>query len=169
MYTTKDEFVFFWKGPFSQWHRSDFIDEFNTSYFCAEQYMMYAKARLFNDSETAYKIMASTSPNEVKNLGRAVKNFDEEVWDKYKFSIIYKGNFLKFSQDLDLLTLLLNTGNKLLVEASPYDNVWGIGLAEDNSDIYNITKWKGQNLLGKALTAVRDYLRYNTFNKKGLI
>lgn len=169
MYTTKNEFVFFWKGPFSQWHKSDFIDEFNIKYFCAEQFMMYSKAKLFKDLETANKILLSTSPKEIKDLGRVVKNFNEEVWDKYKFSIVYKGNFLKFSQDLELLTILLNTGNKLLVEASPYDDVWGIGLSEEDRNILNVDKWTGQNLLGKALTSVRDYLLFKSFNNKGLI
>jgi len=155
-------FTFFWHGPFSQWHKSEFCetqwDRSELTFFCAEQFMMAKKAKLFHDYETFQKIMDSTSPKQVKDLGREVKNFSQVIWDRYKFSIVYQGNLLKFMQNDDLMKLLIDTEDTILVEASPYDKVWGIGLAEDNPDALDMNKWRGQNLLGKALTGVRDQL-----------
>lgn len=152
------KFTFFWHGPFSQWYKSDFII-CNKKYSCMEQYMMATKARIFNDRETYDKIMNSISPKEIKALGREVKNFDEEIWKKYRFEVVYRGNLAKFLQNLELEKLLLDTGDTLLVETSPYDKIWGIGLSEESPDIYDMNKWLGINLLGKALTSVRDYIR----------
>jgi len=156
-------FTFFWHGPFSQWHKSDFYETVTCfpmlKFFCMEQFMMAKKALLFDDKETFEKIMANTSPKQIKDLGREVKNFNQEVWDKFKFSIVYNGNLLKFGQNEELRELLFNTGDTILVEASPYDKVWGIGLAEDAPDALDMNKWLGQNLLGKALTGVRDQLK----------
>lgn len=155
-------FTFFWKGSFSQWHMSTFKEKSSLGiieYCCAEQYMMAKKALLFNDYLTYDKIMASKNPKEIKDLGRLIFTFDQEKWDKVKFSIVYRGNVLKFNQNTDLLIKLFDTGNTILVEASPYDKVWGIGMSEDNLDTLDMNKWEGENLLGKALTSVRDYLR----------
>lgn len=151
-------FTFFWHGPFSQWHKSKFISN-GVEYFWCEQFMMASKARLFKDDITLEKIMKSTSPKEIKDLGREVKNFNQEVWDKYKFNIVMMGNFCKFNQNIGLKNLLLETGNTILVEASPYDKVWGIGLSEESLDALDMNKWMGENLLGKALTSVRDIIR----------
>jgi len=158
MNRSNKEFTFFWRGPFSQWHKANMTIN-NVTYFCAEQYMMAAKAKVFEDYETLNKILQSTSPKEIKDLGRVVKNFKQEVWDKVKYSIVYTGNFYKFIQNYDLKTLLLNTEDSTLVEASPYDKVWGIGMSEDDPDCLDVNKWKGENLLGKAITNVRQTIK----------
>jgi ribA/ribD-fused uncharacterized protein len=98
-------------------------------------------------------------PKTIKALGRQVINFDEKEWDKVKYKIVLNGNYYKFSQNVDMLEALRSTGNKVLVEASPYDKVWGVGLDENNEKIYNPSYWKGENLLGFALMEVRDELK----------
>ena len=142
-------------SPFSQWYDSKFSDGENTYHNC-EQYMMAHKALLFKDYTTYKKIMQTTNPRDIKKLGREVKNFDQKIWDCHKFNIVRDGNYLKFSQNEDLLNILLSTKGTALVEASPYDKIWGVGLDEFNPDINNPYKWKGQNLLGYALMYVRD-------------
>ena len=144
-------------SPFSQWFNRKFSDGENTYHNC-EQYMMAHKALLFKDYTTYKKIMQTTNPKDIKRLGREVKNFDEKLWDCHKFNIVREGNYLKFSQNEDLLNILLLTKDTILVEASPYDKIWGVGLDVKNSDINNPYKWKGQNLLGYALMYVRDRL-----------
>ena len=93
-----------------------------------EQYMMYKKTELFNDDRTAAEIMSVSDPKQIKALGRKVKNFREEIWNQYKFEIVVRGNILKFSQNKELKEFLLSTNDAVLVEASPYDKVWGGGL-----------------------------------------
>ncbi|MDJ1480497.1 NADAR domain-containing protein [Cytophagaceae bacterium YF14B1] len=159
-------YLFFWKpNPdaldkfcLGQWQPSYF--EVDTDeYSCAEQYMMAEKARLFEDTETESKIMKATDPKEMKSLGQKVKNFDQSLWDKAKYSIVLNGNYYKFAQNKDMRDFLLSTGNQILVEASPLDTIWGIGLAEDNAKALDPTTWRGSNLLGFALMEVRDELR----------
>lgn len=164
--TEQKEFLFFWghqpskdgsiiKTCMSQWWPADF-EEDGIVYKTAEHYMMAGKARLFNDQEIAEKIIAKTSPKDVKDLGRQIRNFDAALWDKHKYTIVEQGNYLKFSQNNNLKQFLLQTGSKVLVEASPVDPIWGIGLAEDHADTKDPLKWKGENLLGFALMEVRD-------------
>jgi ribA/ribD-fused uncharacterized protein len=159
------DFIFFWKtdkyflstGCFSQWQESYFIaDGYN--YSCAEQYMMGQKALLFNDKETFEKILSATQPREIKSLGREVKYFDSNVWDKVKYSIVLNGNFYKFTQNEVMMKTLISTENKILVESSPLDKIWGIGLAENDKNINDPNYWKGENLLGFALMEVREKL-----------
>jgi ribA/ribD-fused uncharacterized protein len=118
--------------------------------------MMAGKARLFGDVETEAKIMKTTDPRTIKKLGRAVKNFDEKKWNEHKYKIVLAGNIFKFSQNPELKKWLLDTGNKTIVEASPYDKIWGIGYGAKNA-MDNMDKW-GLNLLGKAVQEVRDLL-----------
>ena len=155
---SKEKYHLFWTGPFSQWNNSEFVVD-GQKYVTAEQYMMHKKALLFNDKNTADKIIKSDSPATQKSLGRKVKGFDEKIWRKHREQIVYDGNYAKFSQNEYLLKELLDTGDKILVEASPVDKIWGIGLAEENKDAYNPVKWRGLNLLGKVLTQVKHDLK----------
>ena len=157
-----EQFTFFYNGPFSQWYPSPFeID--GRLFINAEQFMMYNKAILFKDEDIAYKIMKSTNPKEQKALGRKVKNFNIETWSAEPFgpklsmawSIVRKGSLNKFSQNPDLLKVLANTVGTTLVEASPYDKIWGIGLSELNSSRLSRDNWLGTNWLGEILTNVR--------------
>lgn len=92
-------------------------------------------------------------------MGRKVKNFDPDIWNEHKYGIVKKGNFLKFSQNERFKEFLLSTDNKILVEASPYDTIWGIGMLETDPNAKNPAQWNGENLLGFALMEVRDELR----------
>lgn len=120
--------------------------------------MMAAKAKLFRDQESREKILTCSDPKQINALGRNVWGFKQAVWDKFKYSIVLNGNWCKFSQNQVLWEVLLSTGNSVLVEASPYDNIWGIGLSSSSSEENNPLKWRGQNLLGFALMEVRDEL-----------
>jgi ribA/ribD-fused uncharacterized protein len=168
------EYVFFWKPEvgivnkscFGQWQPSKFTVDTDT-YCCAEQYMMSEKALLFADEKIAKQIMQSTDPKEMKTLGKKVCNFEQTLWDKAKYSIVLNGNYFKFAQNSDMRNFLLSTSDKILVEASPLDTVWGIGLSTSNLKVNNPNTWRGQNLLGFALMEVRDDLRnvYKNFDK----
>ena len=155
----ENKFEFFWGGIFSQWAKYNFTDEYGVIYNCAEQYMMAQKAKVFQDKETYDKIMASTNPKEQKALGRKIKNFNDETWDKYKIDVVRTGTYLKFLQHPELKEYLLSTGNKVIVEASPYDKVWGIGLSETDPLRLDPKNWKGQNLLGFIIMQVREQLK----------
>ena len=166
---TKDDFVFFWghrkgkkigKTCFSQWYEIEFEVD-GHRYNCAEQYMMAQKAWLFKDIEIFSKIINATDPKEIKALGREVKNFDPKIWNQHKFEIVVTGNLGKFGENSELKELLLSTCDKILVESSPYDKIWGIGMKEGTPGIENPVNWKGENLLGFALMEVRDKLRVN--------
>lgn len=158
----------FWRpneknGEFSQWYKSrnkdyQFQDE-HYKYVCMEQYMMAQKALLFNDSKTHDKIMHELDPANLKKLGREVKNFNGNLWDEHKFEIVITGNKLKFEQNSDLCKMLLSTEDAILCEASPYDSIWGIGMSVKDVGWNNPNNWQGENLLGKALMEVRQYLK----------
>ena len=160
----KDDFIFFWKihtgkevnkSYLSQWYPSEFIIK-GRRYNSAEQYMMAQKALLFEDEEIYKKIILSSDPKEIKSLGRKVRGFEPAKWDEEKYRIVREGNFAKFTQKQELRDYLVSTEGKILVEASPYDNVWGIGMTESNLDILDPSKWNGQNLLGFILMDIRD-------------
>lgn len=164
----KLKYLFFWghtpapdghvtEACLSQWWPCSFqID--GVEYNCAEQFMMAEKARMFNDEEMLAKIMEASHPKEMKGYGRAVKNFDQNRWDSRCYDIVKQGNLAKFSQNPELLEFLKNTRRRILVEASPRDRIWGIGMGKSNPDALCPLKWKGTNLLGFALTEVRDLL-----------
>ena len=124
--------------------------------------MMAGKAKLFNDEEVFEEIMRCKDPKKIKSLGRKVKNFDEEKWNKAKIDIVFKGNYLKFMQNKNLKEFLLSTGNRIIVEVSPYDAVWGIKMSENDEFVNNPLKWKGKNLLGFILMEVRDEIKKQT-------
>ena len=150
-----EKFTFFWSGPFSQWHPSPFQIK-DTWYNCAEQYMMAEKARIFEDPHTRNKIMSAIEPSDQKRYGREVKNFNQERWDKLAKGIVYMGNFAKFTQNEDLKKILLATAGTTLVEASPKDRIWGIGLRKEDPRAQDRSTWQGENWLGEVLTTVRD-------------
>ena len=154
-----EDFVFFWKPPavFSQWTPSKFTVD-GTTYCCAEQYMMAKKARLFADHVALRNILATKHPGEHQRLGRTVAKFDQKEWDRERFAIVVKANLEKFRQNSEMRSVLLATRGKTLVEASPVDKVWGIGLRADDIYVMNRSKWRGENLLGKALMQVRETL-----------
>lgn len=150
-----------------QFTGSDLFDNSDKtlSFYNCEQYMMFQKASLFKDVKIKQKIIQERNPKNIKKLGREVKNFNNATWNKYKEFIVYQGNLLKFSANEELKTRLLNTGNKVLIETSPFDVVYGIGLNyygcdlnKQQFDVLNVDDWKGNNLLGFALMQVRDEL-----------
>jgi len=154
-----ETFHFFWQqgSPFSQWHASPYeLDDFH--YTCAEHGMMHQKALLFQDYDTAAAILRETSPRQMKKLGRAVKGFKDKVWKQHRETIVYRNSIAKFTQNDHLREALLKT-NGMLVEASPSDAIWGIGLHEDDAKRMPPSKWPGLNLLGKSLTRVRNELQ----------
>ncbi|MFA6117379.1 MAG: NADAR family protein [Sphingomonas sp.] len=154
---TEERFTFFWSGPFSQWHPSNFTVD-GERYATAEQYMMAEKARLFRDEDVRQQIMATADPRDQKALGRKVRFFDADRWNAVARAIVYRGNRAKFTTHRDLLTVLLDTEGTTIVEASPLDTIWGIGLAADSPDAHDRTKWRGTNWLGEVLTRLRDTL-----------
>jgi ribA/ribD-fused uncharacterized protein len=150
-----DDFVLFWKGQLSQWHPTPFVVD-DIIYPTAEHWMMARKASLFKDTETLNKILLTSSPKEAKDFGRQVRNFDDYIWNKNCYDIVVEGNVYKFNQNKKAMDHLINTGKRILVEASPYDNIWGIGLGQDNAIALNPCLWPGKNLLGLALMSVRS-------------
>jgi ribA/ribD-fused uncharacterized protein len=164
------KFLFFWghqpskdgqitASCFSQWWESSpFVVE-GITYTSAEHWMMAQKALLFVDQATFNKIILAKTPAEAKKLGRTVQNFEQAKWEEKRFELVTAGNVHKFGQDPDLKTFLLNTQDRVLVEASPLDPIWGIGLAASDPKAQDPGQWKGLNLLGFALMAVRDILR----------
>jgi len=163
----KFKYLFFWghrektkgvvdKSCFSQWFPIGFtIDE--VYYKTAEHYMMAEKARFF-DSSMVEKILEAKTTKEVKSLGREVRNFDDKIWSQKSFDVVVKGNMAKFSENEDLKHFLLSTSKKIIVEASPYDKIWGIGMLADDKRATNPLLWNGENRLGFALMVVRERL-----------
>lgn len=141
----------------SQWYPCLFNQDgrFFTS---AEQYMMAKKAQYFGDSNMYRKILCAVHPAATKKYGRMVKGFNDAEWRKINKNIIFDANLLKFSQNDNLKEFLLNTGDTILVEASPYDRIYGIGLSINDPKIYDPACWRGTNLLGQMLMRVRDRL-----------
>ncbi|MFE0177389.1 NADAR family protein [Streptomyces sp. NPDC059002] len=140
---------------FSQWWPSPFTVD-GVRYATAEHWMMSAKARLFDDAEADRAVLAARTPAEAKNAGRLVRDFDEAIWARERFRIVVEGSVHKFTSDPALREFLLGTGHRVLVEASPLDRVWGIGLAADDPRADDPTKWQGANLLGFALMEARS-------------
>ena len=153
-----DKYVFFWNGVFSQWYPSKFVIE-GVEYNCCEQYMMAQKALLFNDLENHKMIMYSKSPDEQKGFGRRVKGFYKDKWEAVCRQIVFDANMAKFSQNPKMLEELMDTKELEIVEASPYDKIWGIGLHETDSKALDKSQWQGTNWLGEAIMSVREKLR----------
>lgn len=153
----QESFTFFYgkDEPFSQHYLSDFTVG-GVKYCCAEQYMMHQKALLFDDAEIAERIMNAEYPREHKALGRKVRGFDEIKWKERREHIVQEANKAKFTQNPELRDALIATKGTTLVEASPRDTIWGIGLSAKNPKAQKRETWRGQNLLGQILTDLRD-------------
>lgn len=150
--------IYFWKNdhPFSNWFPSNFYDNEGIFFANNEQYMMYHKAKLFNDQDSMSKIMATNKPYEIKKLGRQVKNFDLDIWSKNAKSIVTQGCIYKFSQNPDLKEKLIDTGSQYIAEASPYNKIWGIGLSIEKALLTPKYQWNGTNWLGECLMDARN-------------
>ncbi|MDI3407241.1 NADAR family protein [Streptomyces cavernicola] len=142
----------------SQWWPAPFTVD-GVRYATAEHWMMAEKARLFDDAEAERKALAATSPAAAKKAGRLVRGFDEQRWERERFGIVVEGSVHKFAADEALREFLLGTGERVLVEASPMDRIWGIGLAADDPRADDPPRWRGTNLLGFALMEARQRLR----------
>lgn len=153
-----DKYFFFWKHRLSQWHIVDFT-VMGITYNCCEMYMMYQKALLMGDEESAKVILQEKNPANHQKLGRKIKNFNQELWDEKKYCIVLAGNLARFMQSQKCRELLLATGDKEICESSPYDLVWGCGLSKEDPLILDKNNWRGENLLGKALTQVREIIK----------
>ncbi|WP_199440908.1 NADAR family protein [Umezawaea beigongshangensis] len=163
------DYLFFWghrpepdggvgRGCLSQWWPVPFTVD-GVRFASAEHHMMWSKAVLFGDDDTAREILAAPDPQRAKSLGRTVRGFDHDTWEQARFDVVVAGNTAKFGQHDDLRGFLLGTGDRVLVEASPVDPVWGIGLAADDPAAEDPERWRGLNLLGFALAEVRAALR----------
>ncbi|MFI6576602.1 NADAR family protein [Nocardiopsis sp. NPDC050513] len=166
--TERPKYVHFWghRPPasgdvsascLSQWWPAAFTAD-GVAYPTAEHYMMAGKARLFGDADAAGRIVAAEHPGEAKKIGREVRDFDQAVWEEARFGIVVDGNVAKFGQNPELRSFLLGTGRRVLVEASPRDRVWGIGMGAGNEDAGRPERWRGLNLLGFALMEARARL-----------
>lgn len=159
------KYVFFWghqprrngvsASCFSQWYSAPFVVD-GQRYPTAEHFMMAEKAALFGDLETRAQVLQAPNPGAAKALGRQVRGFDDAVWSVERFSIVTRANEAKFAQNPELGRFLKQTGYRVLVEASPVDRIWGIGLAQDDERASNPNLWRGLNLLGFSLMRVRD-------------
>ncbi|MDQ1289340.1 MAG: hypothetical protein QG622_2906 [Actinomycetota bacterium] len=146
------------RGCFSQWWPAAFAVD-GVAYPSAEHWMMAGKARLFDDADGLAAVMTARSPGAAKAAGRTVRGFDEQQWAAARYGIVLAGSLAKFTQHPDLAEVLLRTGNQILVEASPLDRIWGIGLSADHPDATRPSRWRGLNLLGFALMDTRERLR----------
>ncbi|MFD7701017.1 NADAR family protein [Streptomyces caelestis] len=166
---TRVEYLHFWghrplpdgrigASCLSQWWPSPFTVD-GVEYATAEHWMMAAKARLFGDPEGERRVLAAGHPSQAKKAGRLVRGFDEETWRRERFGIVVEGSVHKFAAHDGLRAFLLGTGERVLVEASPVDRVWGIGLAADDEGATDPERWRGPNLLGFALMEARRRLR----------
>lgn len=161
----KIKYVFFWghqpgkngvtASCFSQWYEAPFTVD-GRRYQTAEHFMMAEKAMLFDDLDIRSQILEAPTPGAAKALGRQIQRFDEAVWLEHRYSIVVRANEAKFAQNPELGEFLRQTGSRVLVEASPVDRIWGIGLAQDDERASNPNEWQGLNLLGFALMQVRD-------------
>lgn len=167
--TDRTKYLYFWghrprrdqypgPGCLSQWWDASPFTVAGVRYATAEHWMMVHKARLFEDEAARERVLAAASPGEAKKAGRTVRGFIDEVWTEHRLGIVTRGSVHKFGQDEALRGYLLGTGERVLVEASPLDRIWGIGLAADDPRAADPATWRGLNLLGEALMAARAEL-----------
>jgi len=146
----ENDYYFFWGGLCSQWAESPFT-EFGIEFNCAEQFMMAAKAKVFEDDDSYHAIMATPMPNDQKALGKKVKGFVLETWNEVAKDYVTLGNINKFEQNKEFYDFLHDNKSRYFVEASPYDKIWGIGMRENDLLINNPKHWKGLNWLGECI------------------
>lgn len=151
--------------PLSNWYMSDFVVK-GITFNCVEQFMMFCKAKLFKDEITADKILRAKTPKEHKALGRQVAGYVESIWVDRREKIVVHGTYAKFSQNAEIKSILLSTAGTMLVEASPFDHIWGIKLAASDPRALDPSKWQGLNLLGKCLTVTRGLLEMDLILEK---
>lgn len=154
-----DDYVFFWGTYMSNFYPAKFVVD-GIQYNCSEQYFMKKKQEMFDPTniDLANQILNETDPKKIKKYGRQVNNFDNNVWDEHRYEIMKQGVYEKFKQNENIKRLLQSTGTKTLVEASPNDRIWGIGLGEVKARVTHPSKWRGTNLLGKVLMEVRNQI-----------
>jgi ribA/ribD-fused uncharacterized protein len=162
------EFLFFWghqpqrdgttgPGCLSQWWPAPFTVD-GVAYPTAEHWMMAGKARLFRDDQALAAVLAAPSPKAAKAVGRSVRGFGEQAWAAARFDLVVDGNLAKFRHHPELGAFLAATQPRVLVEASPRDRIWGIGMTAAHPDATMPSRWRGTNLLGFALMNVRAQL-----------
>lgn len=156
-----DNFVLFWGGWPSQWAKSQFTID-SVTYNCCEQFMMAEKARIFGDHVAVTNILATNNPAKQKALGRKVTSFNEDVWNSVCRGIVYRANLAKYEQNAEFRDLLMATKRRVIVETSPRDRIWGIGLHQDDPRAQHPAQWRGRNWLGVAIMQVRDELYRRT-------
>ncbi len=154
-----NDYIFFWGTYMSNFYTAKFVVD-GVQYNCSEQYFMKKKQEMFDSTNTelANLILNETDPKKIKKYGRQVKNFDKDKWDQHRYEIMKRGVYEKFNQNDAIKYMLKSTETKTLVEASPRDCIWGIGLGEVRARVTHPTKWRGKNLLGKVLMEVRQQL-----------
>lgn len=146
-------------GCFCNWYPAEF-DYAGRHYLHSEQFMMYQKVMMFGQTALGDEIMHTDDPEQCKILGREFfDGFDAALWKKTRFVVVKRGIRAKFSQNPQMLETLLATGNAILAECSPRDKDWGILLSTSDPEVQDITKWRGENLLGQVLMEVREELR----------
>lgn len=156
--TIRDGYALFWGQWPSNWAPSPFVID-GITFNCVEQFMMAMKARLFGDDTALARIMASPDPRDQKRHGRAVQGYDDARWSEVRYKIVLRATIEKYRQNPGYLKALLDTGELQFVECAPDDVVWGIGMRASDPRATDPTKWRGTNLLGKALNEARAYLR----------
>ncbi|MGC4944476.1 NADAR family protein [Kribbella sp. DT2] len=162
------KYVFFWGDTprrdgqvdascLSQWFHAPFTVD-GVRYPTAEHWMMAGKARLFGDRDAEQAVIAAGHPQQAKAIGRTVNGFATETWQRRRLALVVEGNVHKFAQNDALRAYLIGTNDRVLVEASPVDRIWGIGLAADDDRAGHPAQWRGLNLLGFALMRAREQL-----------
>lgn len=152
-----DKYVLFWGSIFSNFAVTPYTSLDDKQFFCSEQEFMYRKAMLFDDHETAGKILSSNNPKEIKALGRQVQNYDDAIWSQVRYGAMFTACKGKYTNNQQAYNALMSYPGKIFVEASPYDKIWGIGLSEFDERAFDSATWQGQNLLGDILTKIRNY------------
>ena len=145
-------------GWLSNWYLSPFASD-GLHFSSMEQYMMHRKALCFQDADAAQEILSTDSVGKIKALGRAVRNYDDLIWNGLRQIAVYQGLLEKFRQNEDLRAALLGTGDAVLAECAVRDRIWGIGLSMKDERRFQMEAWRGQNLLGFALMMVRENLQ----------